>query len=64
MSSDIIRLMSLGTGLTKRPDHVVSGVTVDSGVFSDATGCSSVTVARGICETGFAGTCRSGAIDI
>ena len=56
--------MSLGTGLTKRPDLVVSGVTLDSGGFSNVTGCSSATVARGICETGFAGTCRSGAIDI
>ena len=56
--------MSLGTGLTRCPDLVVSGVTLDSGVFSDATGCLSATVARGICETGFAGTCHSGANDI
>ena len=56
--------MSLGTGLTKRPDLVVSGVTLDSGGFSDATRCSSATVACGICETGFAGTRRYGAIDI
>ena len=63
-NSDIIRLMSLGTGLTKCPDLVVSGVTLDSGGFFDATGCSSAPVARWICEAGFAGTCRSGAIDI
>ena len=56
--------MSLGTGLTRRPDLVVSGVTLGSGGFSEATGCSSATVARGICETGFAGTCHSGAKDI
>ena len=56
--------MSLGTGSTNRPDLVVSGVTLESGDFSHATGCSSATVACGICETGFAGPCRSGAIDI
>ena len=56
--------MSLGTGLTKRPDLVVNGVTFDSGGFSDATGCSSASVAFGICETGLAGTSHSGAIDI
>ena len=56
--------MSLGTGLTHRPDLVVSVVTLESGAFSDATRCSSATVAHGVCETGFAGLCRSGAIDI
>ena len=56
--------MSLGTGLTNRPDLVVSGVTLESGAFSDVTGCSSATVARRVCETGFAGPCHSGAIDI
>ena len=56
--------MSLGTGLTNRPDLVVSGVTLESGAFSDATGCSSATVARGVCETGFAGPCHFGATDI
>ena len=56
--------MSLGTGLTNHPDLVVSGVTLESGAFSDATGCSSATVARMVCETGFAGPCCSGAIDI
>ena len=56
--------MSLGTGLTNHPDLVVSGVTLESGAFSDVTGCLSATVAHGVCETGFAGPCCSGAIDI
>ena len=63
-SSDIIRLMSLGTGLTRRHDLEVIGIMLGSGGLSDATGCSSGTVARGMCETGFAGTCHSGASDI
>ena len=56
--------MSLGTGLTRHPDLVVIGITLCSGGLSDAKGCSSATVARGICETGFAGTRHSGACDI
>ena len=48
---------------TRRPDLVVIGVMLGSGGLSDATGCSSATVARGMCETGFAGTCCSGASD-
>ena len=56
--------MSLGTGLTNRPDLVVSGVTLEFGAFSDATGSSSATVACGMCEAGFAGLCHSGTIDI
>ena len=56
--------MSLGTGLTRRPDLVVCGITLGSGGLSDATRCSSATVARGMCETGFADTCHLGASDI
>ena len=56
--------MSLGTGLTRHPDLVVIGITLGSGDLSDVTGCSSATVARGMCETGFADTCHSGASDI
>ena len=56
--------MSLGTGLAKRPYLVVNGVTFDSGDFANATGCLSASVALGIGETGFAGTSRSGAVDI
>ena len=48
--------MSLGTGLTRRPDLVVIGIILGSGGLSDVTGCSSTTVARGMSETGFAGT--------
>ena len=57
--------MSLGTGLTIRPDRVVvKGITLGLGAFSGATGCSSATVARGRCEAGFAGLCHFGANDI
>ena len=56
--------MSLGTSLTRRPDLLVIGITLGSGGLSNATGCSSATVARGMCETGFAGTCHSGDSDI
>ena len=63
-SSDIIRSMSLGTGLTIRPDLVVRGINLELGVFSDTTGCLSATVVCRVCETGFAGPSRSGTIDI
>ena len=57
--------MSLGTGLTIRPDRVVvRGITLGLGAFSGATGCLSATVARGRCEAGFAGLCHFGANDI
>ena len=45
-SSNIIRLMSLGTGLTSRPDSVVIGITLGSCDLSNATGCPSTTMAR------------------
>ena len=46
-----------------KPALVVIGVALGSGGLSDATGCSSATVAHGMCETGFAGICHSGASD-
>ena len=56
--------MSFGTGLTRRPDLVVIGVTLGLGFLSDVTGCSSATVVGGMVEAGFAGTYCSSASNI
>ena len=56
--------MSLGIGLTRRPDLVVIGITLGWGFLSYVTGCSSAIMAGGMVEAGFAGTCCSGTSDI
>ena len=63
-SPDIIKLMRLGTDLTRRPDLVVIGITFGWGFLSDSTGCLSATVVGGMVEAGFAGTRCSGASNI